>query len=368
MATNTGIPIEHTVGMPYTNIYTTTNLMYPIDLNESDSADHTRGNQYGNNCVVFHINIQNDSKFTNGATTDSGGINTNSGPISAGDVELALGVLGGLKAVSDAFSGWRQPQYSGAWVTDPTGARAWVIDPIAARAAERVAFFSNVRTILMAAGNVTPLPLAFAAGGVVGEYSKPVKRLDTTIMMHMPPNLQISYSTNYEEENMPVPYRAVAANDVRHSIANFALSALPGLSKLAKVAPNPSKEQVFKDVDTRSFSFNFLFAPTNETEAQNVLNIIQKFKFHMHPEFKDDTNFLYIYPSEFDISYLHNGIENTNLHGHTSAVLVAMNLDYAPANTGFTSFANGMPTQIAMSLQFKELAKLTKELIDKGNF
>jgi len=94
------------------------------------------------------------------------------------------------------------------------------------------------------------------------------------------------------------------------------------------------------------------------------LNIIRSFKYHMHPEFKDTTGFLYIYPSEFDIVYYKGTQENLNIHRHTSCVLTEMNVNYTP-NGIFSTFANGMPTQINITLTFKELMLLSKELIEK---
>ena len=130
------------------------------------------------------------------------------------------------------------------------------------------------------------------------------------------------------------------------------------------LAANPKKEQAFKNVDFRTFSFDYQFAPKSATEAENVLNIIRSFKYHMHPEFKDTTGFLYIYPSEFDIVYYKGTQENLNIHRHTSCVLTEMNVNYTP-NGIFSTFANGMPTQINITLTFKELMLLSKELIEK---
>jgi hypothetical protein len=139
------------------------------------------------------------------------------------------------------------------------------------------------------------------------------------------------------------------------------------VSKLSKLASNPTTEMIFKSVDTRTFSFNYRFAPKSEREAHNVLNIIQEFKYHMHPEFKDDTSFLYIYPSEFDIVYYTGGAENDNIHRHTSCVLVNMVINYSP-NGVFSTFANGMPTQMDLTLSFKELAKLDKQKVTEGGY
>ena len=85
----------------------------------------------------------------------------------------------------------------------------------------------------------------------------------------------------------------------------------------------------------------------------------------MHPEMKDDRNFLYLYPSEFDITYYQGGRENLNLHRHTSCVLTDMSVNYTP-NGNFSTFNDGMPTQINVAMTFKELSLLTKEKIRDG--
>jgi hypothetical protein len=131
------------------------------------------------------------------------------------------------------------------------------------------------------------------------------------------------------------------------------------------LAANPKKEQIFGGVDFRTFQVEYNFFPRSGPEAENVKRIIYEFKYHMHPEFKDANNFLYIYPSEFDIFYYQNGKENLNIHRHTSCVLTEMSINYTPNGT-FTTFDNGMPTQINVVMSFRELALLTKDKIKDG--
>jgi hypothetical protein len=120
-----------------------------------------------------------------------------------------------------------------------------------------------------------------------------------------------------------------------------------------------------KGIDFRTFSFQYQFYPRSAEEARNVQNIIYLFKLHMLPEFKDSGNFLYIYPSEFDIAYYHNHEENLNVHRHTSCVLTEMNVQYTP-NGQYSTFEDGTPTQINVDLTFKELGLVTKESIQEG--
>ncbi len=137
------------------------------------------------------------------------------------------------------------------------------------------------------------------------------------------------------------------------------------VSAATGLAFNPRKEQVFKGVDFRTFQIEYQFFPRSSTESRNILNIIKMFKLHMHPEFKDTNKFLYIYPSEFDITYYSNGTENTSIHKHTSCVLTEMTINYTP-NSQFTAFADGTPTQINMQLTFRELAQLDKQMVAGG--
>ena len=221
--------------------------------------------------------------------------------------------------------------------------------------------------------------IAYEAGG----FNQPVKRLKTAIALHMPIAFSVKYTVNYEEADVGLGYRGAQAlgNNIT-SLSGIGSAALEGgsaaamsaagdasgmISKLTKNAVNPVKEQVFKSVDFRTFTFNYTFAPRSSTESQNCLNIIQQFKFHMHPEFKSEDQFLYIYPSEFDISYYNDNKQNDKIHHHTSCVLTDLSLDYAPQGT-YSTFADGTPTQINMTLTFRELGKLDKANIQKEKF
>ena len=70
---------------------------------------------------------------------------------------------------------------------------------------------------------------------------------------------------------------------------------------------NPFKEQLFRTMNFREFGFEFKFSPKNlDGELNAAMNIINTFKYHMHPERTEDGLFL-IYPSEFDIEFRYKG-------------------------------------------------------------
>lgn len=131
----------------------------------------------------------------------------------------------------------------------------------------------------------------------------------------------------------------------------------------SKKVENPYKEQLFRDMDFRTFGFEYKFLPRSRTEANNVRAIIAKFKEHMHPELVDGGLFM-LFPSEFNIVYYYNGQENQNVHKIGTCVLTSLSVDYG--GDLFQSFDDGMPVEVNVKLQFLELEMLTRERINEG--
>ena len=332
--------------------YNISQLMYPDNLLDP---------VYGGNMVVFFINVAKASKFMpNGQnqTIDMSQLDTPSlrGLTVARNVSktnATLSAVGsglGVAALLSSLGGWQ-----------------------------------DIKKAVGVAGVASGVSLA-TAFEIAGTTTREQKRLTSAIALHMPNDLTIRYSVGWESEDMSGAEMASMGiqgageslmkskselnpsgiiSSVAAAAANLGLSKGAGgsyASVRSGLAPNPRKEMVFKGVDFRTFSFDYQFFPRSEDEAKNVEQIINTFKFHMHPEYKDKDSFLYLYPSEFDITYYTREGENTHIHKHTSCALTELNISYAPQGN-FNVFANGMPTQINISLSFKELAIPTKETI-----
>jgi hypothetical protein len=138
-------------------------------------------------------------------------------------------------------------------------------------------------------------------------------------------------------------------------------------------ASNPGLEILYSSPSFRSFRFEFMFYPRSQKEATEVMNIIDKLKFHQAPEISSfgGGKFL-IPPSEFDIQFFYNGYENPNIPKISTCVLEVIDVDYAP--NGFSAYevpkqetatkgGTGTPTAIRLSLQFKETQIITKEFL-----
>lgn len=350
--------------------YNVTGLSYPEDLISNQA--------YGTNKVIFYINVNTDSRVLKQGSNagvvagpvqrnmrgDFVGQNFDGGDAAAGasGTGLLAGTAAGVvKGFSDA-AGPLRAKVVGAAVKGVVGGAIGATPGFAATAA-------------VAANKEVP-----PGETKEPQFSRPQKRLQAAIALYVPNELNIRYSASWAEEDT-AEFQAFArgaqeegralGGSFRSGIVQEALGALalnkgPGGGSLgigSGLAANPKKEQAFKNVDFRTFTFDYRFAPRSETEAQNVLNIIRALKYHMHPELSKN-GFLYIYPSEFDIVYYKGNTENLNIHRHTSCVLTEMNVNYTP-NGVFSTFPNGMPTQINVTMTFKELMLLSKELIEK---
>ena len=330
--------------------YSISNLSYPSDLYDN------RG-KYGGNYAIFYINVSSESKLLKEDITQAVDDFT---PNDRGDL-VGMGLTATQLTTANATAGI------------VTGAIAGGLFTGDAKGAAKGAAVGGV--------------VGAATGAIVGSQgSRSQKRLKTAIALHIPNNLSVNYSMSWSEEDTGALAMAAAGGyEIAKALSgggvntdvsgvgaailtNIALSNGPNQganSAATGLAANPKKEQVFKGVNFRTFTFDYKFFPRNANEARNVRFIIDEFKYHMHPEFKDSNNFVYIYPSEFDIFYYQDGHENLNLHRHTSCVLTDMAINYTP-NGLFSTFDNGMPTQIDITLTFRELALLTKDKVMDG--
>ena len=134
-------------------------------------------------------------------------------------------------------------------------------------------------------------------------------------------------------------------------------------------AENPYMEVVFNNIEMRKFEYSFVFQPRNEDERDDVQAIIKLFRFHMAPELKGSNARYLTLPSTFDIHYMYQtdeniADENSFYSKISTCVLESCDVDYSPE--GVSSFADGSPTQISMTLSFSENELLTKEKIQDG--
>ena len=232
---------------------------------------------------------------------------------------------------------------------------------------------------------------------------KTTTRISDSIALYLPANVTETTSASYEDT--PTGTLGVAATQIIAGVTAFELKefekigkiggqalstisqeilknlggafvealtgsegAIPLANKVFGRADNPFVEVFFNAMNVRTFQYNFNFAPRNESETDEIQQIIQLFRFHMAPELQENNRYLTL-PSEFDIHYMYkanNGqsYENDYYGRIGTCVLENVTTNFTP--NGVKSFANGAPTQITMNLTFRETETLTKEKINQG--
>jgi len=221
-----------------------------------------------------------------------------------------------------------------------------------------------------------------------GIQSSPAVRMRDVISLHIPQSPQAKYGATFENEAIGTLLGTLATGggDIKALMAGAAggtggellaralmdAGSLPkvaglgfnpgGLARAAsKKVRNPFQEQIFKTMNFRTFAFQYKFAPRNLSEFESVQSIINLFKYHMHPEKSPDGAF-FTFPSIFDIEYRYKNNQNAFVNQIATSVLTDLSVDYGSEGV-FTTFRNteGIPTEITMAMQFREIVLLSKD-------
>jgi hypothetical protein len=206
------------------------------------------------------------------------------------------------------------------------------------------------------------------------------RRIKESIALHMPNGGLVFTEPNVYEE---VSMTALAGNFVGGVISsllpkegtlvnrsnglnlfNSIGSVIKSGSQILGAPINPRVEVLFSTRPQRQWVFEVFMIPRSETEAETVKQIIQTIRYYAAPEITT-SGFFFVPPAEFDITFFFNGQENQNLPRINTCVLERIDIDYAPETT-YSTFVNGQPIAIRMSLAFREVEILHKERVFQG--
>lgn len=247
---------------------------------------------------------------------------------------------------------------------------------------------SRAKTAMAVGGAVVGAAAGAAVGSAVmfGDLMKPDKvyRITDHIALQIDGPPSVKYSMQYANKDLGsligmLSGAAFENQKLMGGLSSMAqtvgaqLAKLPGafgagdvsaaISKGAGVSLNPFKEVIFEAVDFRSFQFKYKFLPKSSEESRNVRKIVELFRYHMHPELHSSKLF-FIYPAEFQITYWYKGSENPFLFKFRPVVLESMDVNYGGET--FSSFKDGAPTEVNLTLLFRETEVITKNLLDSG--
>ena len=234
---------------------------------------------------------------------------------------------------------------------------------------------------------------ALAGGAALGRTevlkTDNTKRLKDVITLHMQERPAVSYGINYQDKDLGILGALLGVDSaisdtldanggLEPLAARLAIQAakipsiLPGFGNIAdvvqlgaKVKTNPFREVFFEGIDYRKFNFRYKFMPKSKSEVKAIKNIIDKFKEHMHPEVAGG-GYFFLYPSEFEIAYYYNNKENGYFNKIATCALTDMSIEYGGEQ--FSTFSDGAPTEINLTLSFRELELITKESVKSRGY
>lgn len=257
--------------------------------------------------------------------------------------------------------------------------------------------FKNAVNVRQAAKSGIRIAAGTAAGYLAGElvenFTKEFNytstlRLKDVITLHIEESPTAKFGINYNTKDLGTIAGAVIQSASAESAGDAAstlgtafgrtvatLATLPAslgstsigdvFSFITKTRTNPFREVMFESTDYREFTFRYRFFPKNDTEVTSVYNILQQFKFHMHPSISENRIF-FVYPSEFEIEYYYKNQPNDKLPKIARCALTDMQVDYGGSQ--FATFADGAPVEIGLTLKFIELEQMTQEGIQKNGY
>ena len=250
------------------------------------------------------------------------------------------------------------------------------------------------------------------SGGAKGsDYSIQIKnksttRLDTNIALYMPPSVQVSYDVKYGDTEIGAAAETggaaikafmqgggfidstVAAGKqvfegAKAGAAQFGMKQVAGMAQGGDAliaiergqVITPRMELLFEGMGRRSFSYNFVFIPKSEREAEVIEEIVMTFKKHMMPNFAEAGRFglktsgvdgvrEMTIPDHFNIRYMHRGKENVHLNKIATCALTKMDVDYGAER--FTAYAGGRPQTTKIALSFTEFNIMDRKRIEEG--
>lgn len=242
----------------------------------------------------------------------------------------------------------------------------------------------------------TPRYQESSSGSLARKLKGLTKRIDTSIALYIPNSIETSYGADWTSSDLGAvgavfdagtgvgdlttaqgwkdvwdAAKIIAPEALLNTVTGAAQS-LTGVNlndaknAYNRTVPNPYTEVLFNGVNNRTFSFTFKFIPKSQKEQQQIKKIIDSLKFHRAPEVKfGQVNNYWLFPSEFDITFLNRTEENKYLFKVSTCVMTNMSVSQG-GDSHFATHADGAPFQTEMTLEFMELELLTKERMEEG--
>lgn len=192
------------------------------------------------------------------------------------------------------------------------------------------------------------------------------KTQTASISLYMPDTISSQYSVDYQKTSL-----LNIATGLVDKISPVSTSQIVGsdITKLGLasqgLAINDQQQIYFERIDFRTFELAFIFTPYSRDETEQIKSIVKMFKYHSAPEIvKGGAGLFFVPPSTFNIKFMHNGEENQYINKVEECVIENIDVNYTP--NGWSAHPDGSPTQINLTMRFKELSLIDKNKIANG--
>lgn len=232
-----------------------------------------------------------------------------------------------------------------------------------------------------------------------------VRRAGLSVALPIPAQLNVSYGFDYEEVDFSGLITLIEAKDtiiagaegenitgrtreLSRKLTSIATGAIDDLASVfgseganitqavsaqTREAANHFKEQVFKGVERRTFSFKWSLSPRNKQDAVTIKKIVYAFKKYSHPERSEGGLYLK-FPGEFKIGFMSNGKRNDYLFRIGMCGCTKCEVTYGGNELMFfkqfedssSNISGSSPDRVILSLDFTELEILTRDEIEEG--
>lgn len=339
----------------------------------------TSATQSVNQATAVGTNLS--STFQQGVGTIQGGVNDLAGDLSSLGLSIQTSIQGGIQTITDKF----KSEFAN--LPAPPAAPTITPQQVMARA-------SGGKADHVFPSDIGDYFILFS----FYEYVRPsatvvaTKKKTTSIALPLPQNLTENFLMQYEQVDMGQIVATVqnsaeggvvqgTAGDVAKEAAKAALvnpnagqkafGALAGtgvardsvnaIQQSGGFAPNPHIGLMFRGVNIRApHQFVYRLSPKNINESIEIREIVRKLKYMMHPSLQAGS-FNFNFPDLCDITIKRPTGEDYKLFKYKPAFLESMNVNYAP--NGVPTFFAGTrhPTDIEITMVFKEAQIFTRE-------
>lgn len=218
----------------------------------------------------------------------------------------------------------------------------------------------------------------------------PKEKTSISIVLPMPPDLSEEFSIGYDSPELGISGSVsdsvikgirsglggdtggLSKDDIEKTLAGSVVGIagagmIKGITKfggetagaLARrasgVTPNPYLAQVFRNVELRSHTFQYRFAPRSFAELQILKNIIFELKKRTLPGMTQGSDVLFTFPDTCEIKF--GPTENTP-YKIKKCVLQSLRINYSPNGPAF--FTTGDPVIVDITMSFKETSAFTR--------